>query len=115
MNKECFKYRYFYYFRCHQVHGTPTKDPADVGQGNMGNLHLSGLTSGDQGGYRSVSQMTPDNRILIRTEPLHISKMKSNLYAQILFMCILCYFTSSMFMALRVISTSSLQEEIADF
>lgn len=55
----------------------------------MGNLQLSVLTSGDQAGYPSVSQMLPDNSILITTGPLHIGKMKSTLYAQILFMCIL--------------------------
>ena len=114
-NKKGVKHRHFYYFRCHEVPDTFTKELADVGQGNTGNLHLSGLTSGDQAGYPSISQRTPDNCILIRTEPLHIGKMKSNLYAQILLMCILCCFISSTFMAIRVISTSSLQKEIADF
>lgn len=91
-SKEGLKHRHFYYFRCYEANDVSTKELADVGQWNMGNLYLSGFTSGNQAGYPSISQMTPGNCISVRTEPLHIGKMKSNLYAQILFMYILCFF-----------------------
>lgn len=84
-NKAGVEHRHFCYFRCHEVHDTSIKEIAAGGQENMGKLQLSG----DQVDYPSISHMIPENNILIRTEPLYIGKIKSTLYAQILFMCII--------------------------
>lgn len=88
-NKGGVEHRHFCYFRCHEVHDTSTKEIAAGVQENIGKLQLSGFTSGDQVDYPSVSHVIPNNNILIRTEPLHIGKIKSTLYAQIFFMCII--------------------------